>query len=480
MPRDYPPAEAKSFPVRSNPATTTRGRVARHAQLAMPSTIDFHIVSQVVSILRTQEDPMSKTADKALSLEQLQHAVAGPTAAIRLRTRLQPAGGPGDKIFPPTYAGGMYACEDRRQNGQVVRTVLLDSVQSQANRLEQALLRAYDLKKIAIPLLTVNFSAVPEVGRITTLDAPHRIADAIFRDSLLGDVEFRASEPGKRYEAATVRSASALFELCPTALIFGTWDSTGARGGSGNKFARALVSEIVAVDAVIGVRTSSRIDPTGIRDVELLQGQDGGYTVDPAKAVKEKDKPRQYAVKGKAKKASEINLGNVTPDLFRASDTVRVPKTDIEIVRRGEILPGGITMSHAEQTTVLSLPGLRRLRFPDAKGKLDPARDTAAHVALAALALAAVALQREQGYDLRSRCLLVPEEESRFELVMTTRGSETFALAADAAVSLLTLAVNEAKRAGLPWHDKPLELRPKEALVELVRKSREVTDGEAT
>jgi CRISPR-associated protein Csb1 len=422
---------------------------------------------------------MSKTANGTLSIKQLQDAVAGSTAAIRLRTRLQPAGGPGDKVFPPTYAGGTYACEDRRQNGEVVRTVLLDSVQSQANRLEQALLRAYDLQKIAIPLLTVNFSAVPEVGRITTLDAPHRIADAIFRESLLGNVEFRTSEPGKRYEAATVRSATALFELCPTALIFGTWDSTGARGGSGNKFARALVSEIIAIDAVIGVRTSSRIDPAGIRDIDLFQGKNGGYTVDPAKALKDKDKPRPYTIKGKAKKASEINLGNVTPDLVRASDTLRAPKSDVEIVRRGETLPGGITMSHAEQMTVLSLAGLRRLRFPDAKGKLDPARDAAAHATLAALALVAIAFQREQGYDLRSRCVLVPEDESAFELVKTTKGSEPFALTADAAASLLTAAVKEAKRVGLPWRDEPLVLQPKEALVELVRKSREITDGEA-
>src|SRR4051794_37625393 len=126
---------------------------------------------------------MSRTVEKMPGFDQLRAAVAGPAAAIRMRTRLQPAGGMGDKVFPPTYSGGAYACEDRRVDGQVVRTVLLDSVQSQANRLEQALLRAYDLKKAAFPMMEVDFSAVPEVGRITTLDAPHRIADAIFRDS---------------------------------------------------------------------------------------------------------------------------------------------------------------------------------------------------------------------------------------------------------------------------------------------------------
>ena len=35
------------------------------------------------------------------------------SAAIRLRQRLQPEGGAGDKIFPPTFAGGVYCWEQR-------------------------------------------------------------------------------------------------------------------------------------------------------------------------------------------------------------------------------------------------------------------------------------------------------------------------------------------------------------------------------
>jgi CRISPR-associated protein Csb1 len=430
---------------------------------------------------------MSMPNDKVLDFDQLRAAIAGPVAAIRLKTRLQPAGGPGDKVFPPTYAGGQYAYEERHlEDGQVVKTVLLDSVQSQANRLEQALLRAYDSGGIKFPLMAVDFSnAVPEVGRITALDAPHRIADAIFRDSLLGGVEFRASEEGRRYEDATIRNATALFDLCPTALIFGTWDSTGSRGGMGNKFARALVSEIVAIEAVDGRRTSSRIDPTGIRDLSLYQREEGGplhgdYTPYTEKAVEEKKgKYVPFAVKGKAKKASEINLGNVTPDLVRASDTVKVPKTDVEIVRKGQPLPGGITMAYAVQTTVLSLPALRRLRFPDGSGEPDVKRDAVAHTVLAALALAAIAHQREQGYDLRSRCLLIPEDDGAFELVTSMSRTEPFALDAEAADTLLKQAIDAARKANLPWREEMIMLQPKDALVELVRKSRELTEVEA-
>ena len=56
-------------------------------------------------------------------------------------------GGAGDKVFPPTYAvaegaENKYAIEERRMpgTGEIVRSVVLDSVASQANRFELALL----------------------------------------------------------------------------------------------------------------------------------------------------------------------------------------------------------------------------------------------------------------------------------------------------------------------------------------------------
>ena len=70
-----------------------------------------------------------------LTYDQLRAAVAGNVAAIRSVVRLEPVGGAGDKVFPPTYAGGVYAVEQRRINGEVFPCVLLDSVQSQANRI---------------------------------------------------------------------------------------------------------------------------------------------------------------------------------------------------------------------------------------------------------------------------------------------------------------------------------------------------------
>ncbi len=68
---------------------------------------------------------------------------------------------------------------------------------------------------------------------VTSLEAPHRAADALFRDSLLNGIVFRKSEAGRLLDAADVRHATGLFGLCPTALVFGMWDSTGPRGGLG-------------------------------------------------------------------------------------------------------------------------------------------------------------------------------------------------------------------------------------------------------
>jgi CRISPR-associated protein Csb1 len=41
-------------------------------------------------------------AETTLTLDTLKAAVAGSAAAFRCVTEYQPAGGPGDKVFPPT------------------------------------------------------------------------------------------------------------------------------------------------------------------------------------------------------------------------------------------------------------------------------------------------------------------------------------------------------------------------------------------
>lgn len=64
----------------------------------------------------------------SLDLSVLRSAVDSGIAFRRSLAELQPAGGPGDKVFPATYEGATYAFEERVIDGQRIPCVLLDSV----------------------------------------------------------------------------------------------------------------------------------------------------------------------------------------------------------------------------------------------------------------------------------------------------------------------------------------------------------------
>lgn len=470
-----------------------------------------------------------------LTLDTLKNAVGGAAAAFRCRSRLQPAGGPGAKVFPPTYAGAVYAVERRRLAGrdEPVTCVLLDSVQSQANRMEEALQDALDEGRVSVPLIVVDFAPyfpgddlpkemrlIDPIDRVTSLQAPHRLADAILRDSMHGDAPFRKSEVGREIDRASARNATPLYRLCPTALVFGMWDSTGPKGGLGAKFERAIVSEIVGVDASFGVKTGSRIDPLKIETNAgpIYKAKDGDgieWTTDPnAAEVDGKGNPVLFnrgSTAGKPGNPSKANHGNITPAFHKygkgaeGPDVMSPPDVDLSYrlaadgralqqssrlhtnwpdARQDRIAPGGVTLDYAEQTTVLSLPALRRLRFPgNGDGASTPEqrrRDEAARTVLAALALCAAELSAEKGMDLRSRCLLWPEAPREWELLDAPRATPArFTLGAERAVALLSEAVEQAKGLGIEWNTDPITLRPADALVKLVRKSQDQAVKEA-
>jgi CRISPR-associated protein Csb1 len=171
----------------------------------------------------------------------------------------------------------------------------------------------------------------------------------------------------------------------------------------------------------------------------------------------EKGKPVKFRKEGRP---SEANHGNVTPGID----------------------PGGVTISKATQTTVLSLPALRRLRFP-LNGMLlrhekQAPIDTAARTALASLALCAATLTREDG-DLRSRCQLFPTQPNRWDLLGEPgQPPKIFSLSRESAIALYKSAVDAARAIGLPWLDQELILKPSRSLVELVRKSQKLAAQE--
>ncbi len=409
-----------------------------------------------------------------LNLSKLREAIVGPYAAIRSVTRLEPAGGPSDKLFPPTFvkegqSETKYAIESRRIDGREVKVVLLDSVASQANRMEEALLEAWRRRELDFPLVQVDFSGkegVEDLEQISALQAPHRIADAILRDSVLGGKPFRHTDVGMAFTESSPTRATGMYRYCPTALVFGVWDSTGPKGGLGAKFQRCLTSEIVGLDAVTGVKTASRLDPLSIQrkagPIFQRKGEPLEWTLEEKEAEKDKaGKPVPY--KGGKEKGlpSAINHGNIPPSL------------DSEA--------GGVTISGAVQTVVLSLAGLRRLRYPtDTQGKpispeVRPQAEGAARTALAALGLAAVVYQRENGYDLRSRCVLVGKEPLAFEL-LSNDGAPPVKLVLDraGAQALVAEAQAEARKMGLGWDRGPVNLDPAPKLVQLIRHSRDL------
>ncbi len=404
-----------------------------------------------------------------LTLERLRDAVAND-AAIRRVQRLQPVGGPGDKLFPPTYPGERtndpprHVFETRRIDKADTWCVLIDSVQSQANRLEEAL-KAARSDALSFPVIAVDFEGteVDDIGRITTLDAPHRVFDAIIRDSEHNGTRFKDTEQGKRLVEAKAQNARAVYELSPTALVFGAWNSTGEGGGLGAKFPRCVVSEIVGIGVAMegeidaraealvhkpsGQRTGSRIDPLGIRSgVAVYKWPNGDWSLDPPADKKAKNAPKEV-------KPSEINHSNIAPS----------------------IMPLGVSVDFAQHTFVLSFAALRRLRFVGNSGAASPA-DLAAQTALAALGLAAAAAQDRNGYFLRSRCDLAPDagDPKAFEIVRANGSVESIEIGYDTSCRLVSDAARAAAAAGVSWNADDLVLKPQEKLLRLVSESRKL------
>jgi CRISPR-associated protein Csb1 len=261
------------------------------------------------------------------------------------------------------------------------------------------------------------------------------------------------SDIGRRLAKAKMEDASALLEASPTALLFGAWHSTGEGGGLGAKFARCLISEIVGIDVPVdaivvnqrtgeievqtsGRRTGSRIDPLGVlRKVKVFKGEDGWSTT--------KDGAGRNA---KEVRPSEINHGNIAPS----------------------VQPLGVTCDHLEHSFVLSFAALRRLRF----GGAD--KDLAGRNLLVALGLVALTEQDAVGYALRSRCDLVCEGRAPLQVVRSDGSTELIAIDRKQARDLYEAAYVAAGNVGFVLSPNPLELKPQDKLVEIVRESQKL------
>src|SRR5579883_2948867 len=140
-------------------------------------------------------------------------------AALVVRQWLQSVDGRDAVIFPPTYATpeGVKKEDWLGYNLDTLpdgtKVCLIDSVGSQANRMEPIFKRA--AYRDLVPQVVIKAGG----SEVNLLDAGHRAADAIVRFS---DLRSELRDAFNRLKAG---DAEPMAKLAPTSLVFGAWDS---------------------------------------------------------------------------------------------------------------------------------------------------------------------------------------------------------------------------------------------------------------
>jgi len=372
------------------------------------------------------------------------------SSALRLVVNLKPANADG-LVYPPTYDQGQHIFRPALINGEKRNAVLLDSVQSQANRIEMAILDAYRREDIQYPDIELTVKAESGIEKYSVLELSHRVYDAALRMSKVNGSLFAESEIGKAVFAARTEKATALYTHAPITLTLGGWDSHGGGGPLVAKIPRLMTSEIVGLDAEPVDRGAVKFDPLDIRK-------------DAAPIYLSKDPVRRFeidksnALENKQYKPSEVGLGNV-PNFSKEN---------------------GAVINEAVQTSVLSCAAARRVRFEKDDGQYDNARDQAGQAAILALGLYGLIRQMDSGYYLRSGWDLFPLHEPRLEVIgRTLEDIKVHPLTATDAKEALEQALDEAEKQGLKWRTKQVFAEADERLITLVERSRKARKMEA-
>lgn len=221
--------------------------------------------------------------------------------ALSLTQELEPMEGWEVPLFPATYPASDKGRRHRHdtpynvnelKDGTLVAT--LDSVQSQANRLEAVF---HGELQRAVP--QVSITAGERTLQLTEL--PHRLADAAIRASDLRE-EIRTA-----FEAYAASDPLPIAKLGPTALIFGAWDSRDTRV----KIPRLLRSEIHAWDVDVFTRSaqfsgSFSREELGFTEKEWKEGAEMGFAPTPSV-----DQHGGVLVRGGIRQTATLHLGAV-------------------------------------------------------------------------------------------------------------------------------------------------------------------------
>lgn len=377
----------------------------------------------------------------------LSSAVA-EASIIRLVMHLKPVNADGI-IYPPTYEGGRHIFRPAWVNGERREAVILDSVQSQANRVEMAILDAHRRECIAYPNIELTINAETGEERYSVLELSHRVYDATLRMSTVDGVPFANSEIGKEIYSARIEKAAALYKHSPITLTLGGWDSHGGGGPLVAKIPRTLTSEIVGLDALPVETAAVKFDPMDIR-------KDAGplYDSNDPERLYEIDKSK--AASKKEYRPSEKGLGSV-PSL---SNT-------------------GAVITEAVQTSLVSCSAVRRLRFERNDGSCDDTSDRACQTVIVTLGLYGLIAQMDTGYNLRSGCDLLPEHQPKIEIIgRTLEEINTHEVNADDARKALLEALSTATHQGFTWRKDTIHAEADERLITMVERSRKSKEGE--
>jgi CRISPR-associated protein Csb1 len=239
---------------------------------------------------------------------------------------------------------------------------------------EEALLAAHDGGRLDLPLFELRAKTDRGEIRLTSLEFPHRYADAYLRDSEVDGQRFDKSVVGRLLRSVSDGDVCPLFQRDPGSLLFGAWDSH--RKGRWPKFPRIYSSQMFGVAPLEGERRGGRMDPMNLTGgVDSKDKAEANWTYTPE------------GTKAKGGKLSEIGHGNIAPNW----------------------VPGGVTVRDVRRNGWVSIAGLERLRFGDAPAEAA----TLARATLAALALAGdrLAFGRPSLW-LRSGCDLTRVEET--------------------------------------------------------------------
>lgn len=357
-------------------------------------------------------------------IERLEAAVqlVGDDAAIRIWAEYEPLAGRDAKVFPPSYLGPRYHFEERwDEEGERVPVCVLDSYQSQANRVEAAL--KAETSELGLPQLILETEVAGERVRISNFDAPHRSRDAYFVDSELGGTRFDSTDLGKALAGVRPDNATTALEHFPGDLVFGVWDShRGKRIAT--KFARSYTSEMIAWHPLAGKRAATKGDPLNLP----------GDT-----RVRQSDWRPEATSKGG--KQDEVKLSGLGHGM--------VPGEPDENI-------GGVSARRITRDAVLSFPGLARFSFPSADGDAT----VAGRVALAAFALVGDRLAfGRAGLHLRSGCDLCLVKE---KIAWVRRGGELerLELDPDAGRALFRASRTKLASAGVEWSTEPIIVQP--------------------